>query len=454
VKEKWKLTVCVISVLTVLTAVLLIIARIFFGYDVFDRSGWVTAEDGTLRYLNYDGEAVLGWQEVEGKTYYFSPETGGAMATGWLETADACYYLDDKGQKITGWIELDDDRYYFDADGRMQTGWLSYEGQEFYLKTDGTVHTGWLETAEGRFFLGRDGGVDIGWQEIDGSRYYFAEDGTMQTGWLETAEGLTYLAESGAVSYGWVDTDRGRCYIGDDGLIHTGWLEEDGKRYFLSEEGLLHTGWLELDNERYYFHEDGRMAVGEVMIDGEARYFTSAGKYFVLVNPWHKVPDDYETELVDFDGYQIAAVCRDDLKELRDAVLEAGLTFNLTSAYRSYSYQTTLFQRKVDKLMGQGYSYSAAYSETSRSIAIPGTSEHQLGLAVDVKSGQSVYDWLAQHSWEYGFIVRYPTGQTALTGIYYEPWHLRYVGKELAAELFTSDLCVEAYMDMLTENVA
>ena len=140
--------------------------------------------------------------------------------------------------------------------------------------------------------------------------------------------------------------------------------------------------------------------------------------------------------------------------ELLDAVLEAGLTFNLTSAYRSHSYQTTLFRRKVDKLMGQGYSYSAAYSETSRSIAIPGTSEHELGLAVDVKSGTSVYEWLKDHSWEYGFIVRYPSGQTALTGVYYEPWHLRYVGVELAKEIYDLDMCVEAYMNMLTKEQA
>ena len=73
---------------------------------------------------------------------------------------------------------------------------------------------------------------------------------------------------------------------------------------------------------------------------------------------------------------------------------------------------------------------------------------------MDVKSGTSVYEWLKEHSWEYGFIVRYPDGQTALTGIYYEPWHLRYVGKELAAEIFALDLCVEAYMNMLTEKAA
>ena len=104
--------------------------------------------------------------------------------------------------------------------------------------------------------------------------------------------------------------------------------------------------------------------------------------------------------------------------------------------------------------MDAGYSRSEAEAETARSIAIPGTSEHQLGLAVDLKNTFSTYAWLAENSWKYGFILSYPDGTTALTGIYYEPWHFRYVGKELAAELFELDLCLEAYMNMLTEQAA
>ena len=71
-------------------------------------------------------------------------------------------------------------------------------------------------------------------------------------------------------------------------------------------------------------------------------------------------------------------------------------------------------------------------------------------LAVDLKNTYSTYNWLAENSWKYGFIARYPNGDTALTGIYYEPWHFRYVGKELAAELFELDICLEAYMEILT----
>jgi len=351
------------------------IARVFFGYSPFDRSGWSIEKDGTVRYLDYEGTALLGWQEIEEEVYYFSPER------------------------------------------------------------DGTMATGWQELEEGRFFFGEDGLMTTGWAELEDGRYYFDEDGVMCSGWLNTETGRYYLSQSGA--------------------MQTGWAEIDGETYFFDEDGVIHTGWLEADEEQYYFLEDGTMAVGKVTIDGVDRYFTSTGKYFVLVNPWNQIPEDYEPELVWFDEeYQIDASCRDALKDMIAACESAGYPCKITSTYRTHDYQNSIFQKKVDKLMGQGFTRSDAELETSRSIARPGTSEHQLGLAVDLKNGSGTYDWLAKHSWEYGFILRYPYGETSRTGVYYEPWHFRYTGKELAEELFELGLCVEEYMEMLTENAA
>ena len=90
-------------------------------------------------------------------------------------------------------------------------------------------------------------------------------------------------------------------------------------------------------------------------------------------------------------------------------------------------------------------------------MAIPGTSEHQLGLAVDIVDKHSqvldnsqadtpAQQWLMEHSWEYGFILRYPEGKSEITGIIYEPWHYRYVGKEAAAEIHELGLCLEEYL--------
>ena len=94
-------------------------------------------------------------------------------------------------------------------------------------------------------------------------------------------------------------------------------------------------------------------------------------------------------------------------------------------------------------------------------VARPGTSEHQLGLAVDIVDSRSysltdyqatlpAQKWLMAHSWEYGFILRYPDDKTDVTGIIYEPWHYRYVGKELAKELYNAGLTLEEYLQNLT----
>jgi len=409
----------------------ILVARVF-GYDVLDRSGWSVTRDGSPCYLSYEGEPLLGWQEVEGETYYFSPDRAGAMATGWLAVEEGTFFFTEEGLKTTGWAEVEAERYYFDETGAMQTGWLEQEEGRYYLQGDGSMATGWLDSPEGR--------------------YYLSQEGVMQTGWMETPTGLCYLSESGAVTSGWVDTDKGRSYIDADGSVHTGWLEEGGRTYFLGEDGMAHTGWLDVDDDRYYFFDNGSMAIGRVEIAGEDRYFTSGGKYFVLVNRWNRVPKDCEPELVWYNGFQVDASCVDALDAMVTACEAAGYPCKISSAYRSYNYQTTLFQRKVNKLMAAGYTQAAAELETSRSIAIPGTSEHQLGLAIDLKNGYSTYDWLSENSWKYGFILRYPDGTTHLTGIYYEPWHFRYVGTELAAELYQLGLCLEAYMDMLTEQ--
>ncbi|MGI5874728.1 MAG: D-alanyl-D-alanine carboxypeptidase family protein [Bacillota bacterium] len=107
------------------------------------------------------------------------------------------------------------------------------------------------------------------------------------------------------------------------------------------------------------------------------------------------------------------------------------------SGYRSYSYQTTLYNNQISRRGGNIY-------RAGTISAIPGTSEHQMGLAIDVSGDGSLSQsfgsttqgkWLAAHCHEYGFILRYPAGKEMVTGIIYEPWHFRYVGKDVAAEM-------------------
>jgi len=96
-------------------------------------------------------------------------------------------------------------------------------------------------------------------------------------------------------------------------------------------------------------------------------------------------------------------------------------------------------------------------------VALPGTSEHQTGLAVDIvdagyqsldekQERTAVQQWLMKNSWRYGFILRYPNHKSDITGIYYEPWHYRYVGKEAAKEIYEKDICLEEYIKEINNN--
>lgn len=91
-------------------------------------------------------------------------------------------------------------------------------------------------------------------------------------------------------------------------------------------------------------------------------------------------------------------------------------------------------------------------------VAIPGTSEHQIGIAVDINadktinSSDAVYTWLAENAHKYGFIKRYPSDKTDITGVINEPWHYRYVGKEAAKEIYSQGICLEEYIDELDRN--
>lgn len=178
----------------------------------------------------------------------------------------------------------------------------------------------------------------------------------------------------------------------------------------------------------------------------------------VLANPWHPLPEDYTfTQTTLSNGLTVDQRCYSDLQAMMDACRAAGLSPVICSAYRSYAKQEELFQQKVDKLTARGYSAEDARTEAAKEVALPGASEHQTGLALDIvdannqnldesQEDTAVQKWLMEHSWEYGFILRYPAGKSDLTGIIYEPWHYRYVGKEAAASIHELGVCLEEYL--------
>lgn len=414
----------------------------FAGYlyrqdQTVDRSGWMQLSTG-LGYRDFSGHFVTGWQEIEGDYYHFG--TDYALDTGWLEKDDLRCYLDSDGKRVSGWTEIDGNRYFFDKNGILQTGWQTLNGKPCYLDKAGNPVSGWLEESGKTYYLDHAGCPSYGLTVLDGHTYFFGADGAMATGWQETEVGKRYFLE--------------------DGIMASGFTAVDGKTYCFNEDGSCITGWYTRGEYSHYFHEDGTMAVGPTVIDGNQHYFTPKGIHVILVNPWNTLPPYLKLDLVDIGNWQyVDRSCLDALNRMLEACREAGLYPFICSSFRTWEEQEYLMENKIQRLMREEY-YSREMAEViaRQSVAVPGTSEHQLGLAVDiVADGYYVLDytqaktqtqaWLMEHCWEYGFILRYPDGTTDITGIIYEPWHYRYVGTEVSLELRDLGITLEEYLD-------
>ena len=183
----------------------------------------------------------------------------------------------------------------------------------------------------------------------------------------------------------------------------------------------------------------------------------------LLVNAQNPLPEGYTVSLVPLDdGQAVAQEAVDGLRAMLADAQAQGLSPLVCSSYRTQEKQQSLYDKQVQQWLDQGYGLEDAQREAARWVAIPGTSEHQTGLAVDIVSlYNQVLDhsqetteeqqWLMEHCWEYGFILRYPQDKQEITGITYEPWHYRYVGRETAAQIRDSGLCLEEYVAALAE---
>ena len=181
----------------------------------------------------------------------------------------------------------------------------------------------------------------------------------------------------------------------------------------------------------------------------------------LLVNKQHTIPEDYEFTLGTIKGsMRCDERIIEPLTQMFAAAREDGVNLIVCSPYRDMARQEYLFDRKMKKFIRSGMSYMDAYKKASITVTVPGASEHQIGLAVDIIS--DTYSalnigfadtpagiWLAEHSWEYGFILRYPLGKEDVTGIQYEPWHFRYVGVDAAKVITEDKITLEEFVENL-----
>lgn len=180
----------------------------------------------------------------------------------------------------------------------------------------------------------------------------------------------------------------------------------------------------------------------------------------ILVNKQNKLPEDYEVELKTLpDGvHKAAEIAYQPMCDMLRAGQKTGLRFEVCSSYRSVERQQELLDEDINALMAKGYSYKEAYAEVTRETMPPGYSEHSTGLAFDIvakdyqmldakQSTTAENKWLLKHCAEYGFILRYPDDKEEVTGISYESWHFRYVGKDVAAYIMENKITLEEYLE-------
>ena len=260
------------------------------------------------------------------------------------------------------------------------------------------------------------------------------------------------------------------CIIIGVGIIYVLPKENENKKELTKEEKLIEdmkkiSYYRKEYKERYitYQKENNSLSIEDVIthvnIGIDQPYYTNTkpsenlNTNLILVNKYNYVTQDYIPENLEpidtayaRSGMQLVSEAKNAFEELSQNAKEDDMTILAMSSYRSYDYQVNLYNNYVEtdgKQAADTYSARAGYSE------------HQTGLAVDVYNGVIPYTsfeeteeftWMQQNAYKYGFILRFPEDKTNITGYQYESWHYRYVGKEIAEEIYKNNLTLEEYL--------
>ena len=172
----------------------------------------------------------------------------------------------------------------------------------------------------------------------------------------------------------------------------------------------------------------------------------------LLVNADHPLPEGFTVTLKQLrNGQAVDERIYPELQQMFDDARKAGIYPLINESFRTAERQQEILDKYIAKYKAEGLSQEAAEAKALTVVAVPGTSEHQLGLALDIiaeydSDNTATWNWLRDNSWRYGFILRYPADKEAVTGITYEAWHFRYVGVPTAQEITESGLCLEEYL--------
>ena len=173
----------------------------------------------------------------------------------------------------------------------------------------------------------------------------------------------------------------------------------------------------------------------------------------ILVNAEHPLPEGYTVTLKELrNGHSVDERIYPELQQMFDDARAAGIYPLINESYRTTERQQQIMDKYIADYVSEGMSREDAEKKAREYVALPGTSEHELGLALDIiaeyeDDSSETWQWLKNNSWKYGFILRYPADKTEITGISYEPWHFRYVGQKAAKEITELGICLEEYLD-------
>lgn len=218
-------------------------------------------------------------------------------------------------------------------------------------------------------------------------------------------------------------------------------------------------------DEQPDFTDSGENASSEMGGEDIVLPENTSPELLVLVNHENPIEEGYDPKLRKICKGRLEAseYLYQDLCAMLEAAGKDGYDYWIASAYRSVEYQQELIEKDIQNYVGQGYSRDAARAKSYEYKMPPGNSEHHTGLALDILCSTNLTmdatqgeepgnAWLREHCSDYGFVLRYPEGREAVTGIKYEPWHFRYVGREAAKFMTEHQLVLEEYVAMLEDS--
>lgn len=397
--------------------------KIYAGVEYF-----MDGESKNIQIAVYDAESF----ELN-QTYMFDMESGQTECSGIAVDPDS------NSIWMTSWVGEESGRYLYRYD---------LESGEYKGKVHLQCPPQWLQGIayyDGYLYMTADDGTANLGEPDHVYRTRIDEGSTVAPVMLErTLDDVTLQGEIEGISF---DKEAGQMLISYN----------RGSQIVLGMVKGLYEGYTEEIHEVFVYDIEGD--AGETSFNlFEEDVDDVSGWNLILVNKDNPVPDDYVVSLTDLsNGKQVDTRIYPALQVMFNDARSSGLDLFVREGYRTREDQQSIMDSRIQYYQDEGYSYEDAEQMARLYVAEPGTSEHELGISVDINANNNVsaddvvYSWLDENAYKYGFVKRYPENKTEITGINNEPWHYRYVGQKAAAEMKEMDMCLEEYIEWKTE---